>query len=267
LEELAAVLLRGEEGFQLQAKGGAAHLLRAADAEVEDLLFLRLAEDDDAVRAAGQGALDAEEELRLPPGEVAVEDVAVVRVDHGRDTRQPRGDAAEGARLGEVRVNQVRPEAPDLPPEAEESGAVTLEGDLPPEAGDLRERDAPLRGQALHRALVRTYAADHQARLEPRVLQALGQVDGLVRRTADVQAGDDPHDAESVIVWWRQGSSPRRHRGHGEARRDAERLRGEYAEGRGREGVGCWRFELRWLAGLQGGGGAVTALKGPTPHC
>jgi hypothetical protein len=82
-------------GARVEPERDDAELPGAPDAEPPvNLVELLRADDDDAVGDARQRLLDREEEPRLPAAVVAVEDVAVVRVDEAaraRAAHQRRG--------------------------------------------------------------------------------------------------------------------------------------------------------------------------------
>ena len=117
--------------------------------------------------------------------------------DHGH-ARGPRREAAQHPRLGRVRVDDVRPEAPHHPVEADERPQVAPRAYL---ASEARHRDAndPLARREIEEVpFVGRLLPDDEPGLVSSIFESGGQEDHVYRRTSDVQPGKEsqhPHPA------------------------------------------------------------------------
>lgn len=221
-----AALRRAGERLEVEAERHHGHLVRPPDAEREEIRSHAVAHGQDAVRAVGERALDGEKRARLRGREVAVEHVAVEGVHANRDAGEDRCQPPEHPGLGGVRVDQVRPLR------AQQSDEVGERAQVPPHAqlaAERREADEAIEREIAEREIValgRVGHARHEATVVALGIEALRQQDGVQRRPADVQAGDDPEDPNPVVEsTHRHGlasASPTR-----TARRNAERSRAD----------------------------------------
>jgi hypothetical protein len=200
----AAILVgQRRERREIEPERDHAILRGRSDAMLVEELSLDLRRDgDDGVGGLRELALGRREELRRAGREIPVEHVAVVRV-HDARWRVPsdravvsrRGQTAERARLGHVRVDDRRAEAAERAIQRCERDDVVRRGDRTAERLDMLRADAPIREQILHVALAGAERAVDQKRVDAPRRQTLGQGHRLNGRPADVQAGDDSRHA------------------------------------------------------------------------
>ena len=105
--------------------------------------------------------------------------------------------AAEEPRLRGVRVDDGRPPRAHEAREAHERAQVRKRRDLAAEPGHRLAGHVLLRREREHVALARRLRAHDQPRLVAQGTKTGAQEDHVNRRTPDVQAGEDPEDAQS----------------------------------------------------------------------
>jgi hypothetical protein len=157
---------------------------------------------DQCVRASAQRPFDGRESPRLPGGEVPFEHVPVVRVDQSRgrmstDARvvQQRGGAADRSGFCGVRVHDRGTKSAEESEHA--SHCRRRPPGLPTERRHVRHIElAIVRDQISHVALARPEPAVDEQRLAAQRVEARAHLDGLNRRSADVQARDDARDTD-----------------------------------------------------------------------
>ena len=109
-DSLLTSRVRAQERTQLEPKPNRLDLGERRHAVAGNLVALAVADDNDAVGRQAERALDRQEHPRSGATEVAVEDVAVVRVHDQGYAAEAGGQSADGAGLGHVGVDNVRPD-------------------------------------------------------------------------------------------------------------------------------------------------------------
>ena len=177
------------------------------DAKIDEIGLLPRCDRDDACRDAREGSLDPEIHGALTLPEVTAKDRAVVRMHDGADPRDPGSDASEGACLGEVGVD-------DLRPEAAERAEVVQRGDRSAESGQDPRVDRRQAPELEHVAFVPALDAAHEKRLVSRRVEPRSEERDVNRGTADVQPGDHTHHADPLhdrtVLASRRNSTVRR---------------------------------------------------------
>ena len=163
------------------------------DPPLDELAALLLAEHDGPGRRARGEPFGGEHRRRHPGAEVALEHVAVERVDAVRDAGRGRGQPAQQPRLGLVGVDDVGPVRAHEPRQRGERAGVVGRADRPAERREVARRHVEL--AEVHLGLPLLDRAVHEQRLpalagEP----AVEQLD-VGRRPADREPGDHPQDA------------------------------------------------------------------------
>jgi hypothetical protein len=110
------------------------------------------------------------------------------------------GQAAKGACLGSVGMDDLRLLMPEQPEQFEKGDEVATRSDLAPKLRDEQWLDALFCGEISQGALLRPFAPSHQQGLVSAGAQTPRQQDGVDRRAPDVEAADDPADANGVVT-------------------------------------------------------------------
>ena len=163
---------------------------------------------DQRVGAATKRSLGRRKRAGCPPAEIALEDVAVVRVHDPRRRLARNGGvvhdgrgAAEAAGFRHVRVNDRRPKARQQARDLNQRRRVGQRRNL---AAQRRERcdlePGGGRDEIPHVAFAPPDTAMNQQRMVTGGFQLCAQVDGLNRRTSDVQPRDDAGDPHRLWV-------------------------------------------------------------------
>ena len=184
-------------------------LLARRDAVLDELVPHLRAHRDQDVGLSREDALDLAEERRASGAEVALQDVAVERVD---DDRRPAAACGHGRGARErpglrgVRVEDVRPLLPHDRCEPPDGLRVVQERDLALDLRDVDDVHAEPLGDVRHRVLAAREAARDEGRVVPARLEPGGEARDVDRRAAHVQPGDDAEDPYRL----RHGADPRR---------------------------------------------------------
>src|SRR5207244_13566095 len=137
--ELLAQPATGRLGVQqrgeLKPKADRLELAWWGNAVAGDFVALAVADDDDAVGDQAKRAFNGQEHAGLRRAEVAVEDVAVVRVHDQRHATDSRRETTDGASLGHVGVDHIRRQAGDELDNAGQGDQLVERIDLAPERG------------------------------------------------------------------------------------------------------------------------------------
>ena len=181
---------------EVEAEGDDADLVGARDAEAHQVLLHRLGHRHERVGGGGEARLQPAEEGRLRGREVPAQHVAVEGVNHGGNARRPRGEPADEPRLGGVRVDDVRPPRAHEAVKPHERAQVRKRRDLATEPGHRLTSHVLLRREREHVALARRLRSHDQPRLVAQGTKTGAQEDHVNRRTPDVQAGEDPQNAQ-----------------------------------------------------------------------
>ena len=187
-----------EEAVELQPEGHHSHTLRASDSEAKKILTLPFADGQDLRGGGGKAALDCQENMRRSPAEVAAEDMPMERVNDDGNAGELGGNAAKGAGLGSVGMDDLRLLLPEQPEESEKGDEVATRSDLAPKLWEEQWLDALFCGEISQGALARPFAPSHQQGFVSAGAQTSRQQDGVDRRAPDVEAADDPADANGV---------------------------------------------------------------------
>ena len=153
--DLGTLVVAFREGREVEAEPHHLHLRGRRDAEPDQILPHLLGHGDDAGGAASQEAFDACQQARGPRRELALEDVAVERVDDdlGPDPgSQPRGEPAERSGFRRVRVHDPRPDAPHPAHQLPQRSEI-MQAKLAPETGHGHRTDAGGLCEVIHAAL------------------------------------------------------------------------------------------------------------------
>ena len=144
-----------DEAVEIETQRDDREPLTIGDAEADQVGDRRLADPDQPVGALRQRALEAPVEPVLGRAEVALEDVAVERVDQLRPGtwRDHRGLATEETRLGGVGVDDVGTEAADDPDELGERDRVVDAVDGLHQIGEMEHPGALALGEVGGRLL------------------------------------------------------------------------------------------------------------------
>ena len=138
-------------------------LVARSDPAAGDFVGLLRSKHADAVGDVCQGALDHPDGKVRRRRKIMIQNVAMERMYHYRNARQPGGDPSQYARLGGVRVNNRRPHAAQKPVERDQRPQV-----LPGRnrARHLRDRVHPvvLTQEVRHVSILLVAAAGHQSR-------------------------------------------------------------------------------------------------------
>ena len=185
--ELGVALRRHAQPPHVEPDGDHLDLRRRRHVEVDEVVAHLVGHGHDAVAGVREAALDEPERALLARAEVPAQDVAVERVHHRRRTRQPRRDAADGARLRAVRVDDVGPQADELAPALRQRAGV-VRSELARHRRQDDTLDPELVGERLHRALGRARLAVQEDRVPAEIAEERGRVDGLQDGAADRQA-------------------------------------------------------------------------------
>ncbi len=175
-----------DERLQVEAHRHHVPAFGRPDPEREELVAHLRRHRDQRVGARGERPLHARERGVLHPGEVGLQHVTVEGVHDdghaGLHGRRP----AQRARLGEVRVHEVRTPAPDDAADGPRRAQVVRGTEVAAEPRQVSV--GQVRGW-VDRALGGSGGAPYQARVEATRTQGVGEEDGLARGTAHVQAG------------------------------------------------------------------------------
>ena len=132
-------------------------------------------------------------------------------VDNDGDTGEPRGDTADGARLGSMRVHHVRPEASHQARQRPQAPQVLQTANLAAQIWHRHQvlEDLPVQLQVV--ALVLALRSGHEHRLVSGRVEALAEQGGMDGRAADVEARDDAQHAGHACTpaGWRSTAARR----------------------------------------------------------
>ena len=134
--------------------------------------------------------------------EVAAQDVAVEGVDDDRRRRVARddgGEPADRARLGRVRVQDLRPQLADQRGDVVDGAEVAKRRDLPVQLGDRHDRDAELLGDAGHRLFAERETPRDERRVVAAFLEPRREIRDVQSRAAHVQPRDDAQDLDRGV--------------------------------------------------------------------
>ncbi len=170
LPQLAAPPFGLQQRAQVEAERHGGVLLRATDAELEQLVSDAVGHGQQAIGPGGEAALDGAVDGGLGRREIPAQHVAVEGVHDHRHAAQDRGQAADGAGLGGVRVDDVGPHAANQPHQRPQGPQVAERPDLATEVGDDSDRCvAAVQRQVV--ALGGVLRAGHQRGREPRRIE------------------------------------------------------------------------------------------------
>ena len=201
---IPGAVLDGQERRELDSRRHDHQALFLDHAQAHEVVGGGVRDGHDAVGAARQAALERQETARERLGEVALEHVAVERVDP-RGGERARCRPAEGPGLGGVRVDQVGGELAERPPQEAAGLEVARHSPAAPEARHAHDVEAELHGAGEEVALAGLRRAGEEAHLvaAPREQRIAGE--RLARGAAQVQARQDAGDAHV-----RESSPPER---------------------------------------------------------
>jgi hypothetical protein len=189
--------------LEVEAEADDGDLRRRGDPEIDEVVAHLRADGDERVARAGEPLLELAERLGLGGAEVAAEHVPVEGVhDHLRagGAGHHRREPADGAGLGGVRVEDVRPDLADDAQQAARRDRVGQGRDLPLELRDVERVDAELVGDVLHRPLAAADPARHEGRPVADAVELPAEVGDVQGRPADVEARDDTQDADRRLA-------------------------------------------------------------------
>ena len=167
-----------------------------------NLAKLLLAQHDESIAVeASQHPLNENEEARFPPAVVTVKNMAVVRVYESAAARRQRDEAvqetggtSDRSRLCCVRVHDVRPKADHQPPQLPHRQQIARRK-LAAHRRNHERRDTVRRREAAHLDFVGGHASRGQERFEPFASERFAQPDDMLRRSADIEPGDEAKHA------------------------------------------------------------------------
>ncbi len=186
---------------ELDSQADDAELLSGRNPERDEVVAHLRADRDEPGRHPRQQPLEQAKRLRLERAEVAVEDMAVKRVD---DDRRPGGACEERrhtphrARLRRMRVQDLRPLLADQAGKSKHRKRVPDRRDLPRQRVELDDLDAELLRHIRHRALAARERAGDERRLVASLREPRREVGDVERRAAHVQARDHAQDADRL---------------------------------------------------------------------
>jgi len=161
---------------------------------------------DHTIAQAGQGTLCPPDRQAADPAEVPREDVSVKRVDDAAPVRArvqqivERGrEAAERPRFGRMRVDDVRPPAPQQFQQSIEGPNIIERADSPSEPRDACVVHASGTSQFFEVALVLPDDPVRQQCLVSEPAQPVVQDDGVPGGSADIQARDYAQHSQRAI--------------------------------------------------------------------
>ena len=176
-------------------------LLVRRDPELDELVPHLRADRHEHVGGPRERSLHLPEERGATRVEVALEDVSVEGVeDDGRPSaaREERRGSSDRSRLRGVRVEDVRPLAPDQLRDPEDGARVVEDRDLALELLDAHDRNTESLREERHRVLAAREAARDQGRVVAARLEPRREVRDVDRGTAHVQARDDAQNANRL---------------------------------------------------------------------
>ena len=151
---------------------------------------------------ARERALDQPVRLLLRRAEVALQRMAVERVDDDRRARragEAGGDAPDRARLGGMRVEDMRALLSDQLDEPPDGADIAERRDLALQLRNRPHLDAALLGDEGHRCLALGDLAGRERRRVPARREPLGEIRDVERRAAHVEAGDHAQHADRFV--------------------------------------------------------------------
>src|SRR5437660_3465184 len=119
----------------------------------------------------------------------------MIGVDDDRNSGEPGGEAPDESRFGRMGVDDMRTLPSQEPVKGDQRLCVSwLERRLGDDLRDDDRPDASLHGKVQQRPFPWIFDAGHQDGLEPRRIQAGGEIDYVDRRATDIEPGDHSND-------------------------------------------------------------------------
>ena len=193
----------GGKRLEIEPERHDANTVGAADAvPLDEIATDAWRDGKDGVGTAGKKAFGGRECVFAERAEIAFEHVTVIGVHHPGAARpggvvEDGGEASEAARLGHVRVDDRRAEAPQPAGDLRQRRSVGGGRDLTVERRQIRGLEPVIgRNEIAHVALALSDPSVDQERVISARFEPLAETDRLNRRAADVQARDDACHAD-----------------------------------------------------------------------
>jgi len=196
--DLSPPQVGSKKTVELEAERHDPHSFRSSDPQTKEIPALSIADGQDLRTDCGEATLNVEEETCCPSAEIAMKDMSVEGVDNDWSAGQFRSDPAESARLGGMRMHNVRSYLAKQPDEFDEGCAISMRSELTPELRQDQRLDALFGGEIVKVALPWPFPARHEDCLVAAGAQALRQKNGVDSRAPDIEAANDAADASGV---------------------------------------------------------------------